>query len=718
MRRRSRGLKTILRCILGFICSFSFSLTVTQLASQSQWLSKCDRPSQLVRYQNLSLETNAKSLVLVSVMTHFGTINTRAVAIYKTWAQDIPGKVIFFLGHTGNKTKVDIPCVVLPVDDVYPPQEKAMMMLKYVYEHYGDSFRWFIRADDDVYINRDNLVSLLTSIAVNDDVLLGHPGIGTNEEKGKLGLEEESNFCIGGTGIVMSRSVLKKVYPHLDHCIKNTATAHEDSEVGRCIKKFVGLQCPWGYEASEIFYQDYGDDNQAYHADLDLIPFEKIVSLHPVKDPAYLFRIHHHFLSIKQRQGQNSVRKIRKHIKNLEKILTLLKSNSSEFQFIEPNAHYCKYKECGELHNAEDGIHSNDLPRKTWAMFRDLQSFGVQQFSTPVETIRSSKAKILKLVTERAKQGIILEEKPKLYHGYYFGKFTVGYIRESPIRGNLYEVHYTVRMKHIIDGKLKSFREPRRVKFKNSYGGLISRMHQEQPPNELINIVLPCNGTVNLFENFLKNINEMLGKFRQVLRVFVVFFRQVTQSQGKRFKSIFEMYRKKFGDFKFIWSEAEGEFNQETALKTVLKHFSNNQLLLFTQTYFMIDADFLERCRQNTEKGRLYFPLPLKTREKKNAYKSGQWESDDYSTFCAYSDDVQPPVNASLESVSETSSLVDVFIAREQRMVEIFRVPDPGLLMLDSSCLTKDNRKCMERFDSTNSLFDYILEKDYLKDFL
>ena len=245
----------IVRFFLGFLCSFSFSfLNIKQYTLQSIWRNRCHHPSQFVRYQNLSLETNSRNLVLVSVMTYFGTIKTRAVAIHKTWAQDVPGKVIFFIGNTGNKTEVDIPLVVLPVaDDIYPPQEKAMIMLKYVYKHYGDSFRWFIRADDDVYINSDNLGSLLISISSNDDILLGHPGFGTNEEKGKLGLEEQSNFCIGGTAIVMSRSVLKKVYPHLDHCIKNTATEHEDSEVGRCIRKFVGVQCPWGYEVSVLY---------------------------------------------------------------------------------------------------------------------------------------------------------------------------------------------------------------------------------------------------------------------------------------------------------------------------------------------------------------------------------------------------------------------------------------------------------------------------------
>lgn len=237
---------------LGIVCGFSFSNFIYKMSElQPKWRNDCRHPSQFVRYQNLSRETNAKRLVLVSVMTHYGTINTRAVAINKTWGRDIPGKVIFFVGNTGNKTEVDLPLVILPVaDDVYPPQKKAMLMLEYVYEHYRDSFRWFIRADDDVYINSVNLQALLISISGSNDVLLGHPGIGTTEEKGKLGLEEESNFCIGGTGIVMSSSVLKKIHRHLDYCIKNTATAHEDSEVGRCIKKFVGVQCPWGYEVS------------------------------------------------------------------------------------------------------------------------------------------------------------------------------------------------------------------------------------------------------------------------------------------------------------------------------------------------------------------------------------------------------------------------------------------------------------------------------------
>ena len=243
--------------ILGVVVSFLMSVAFINLfniyAFTTIWRNKCFRPSQNSRYDSIDLELESRDLVLVSIMTHCGTVNSRAVAVYNTWAQSIPGKVLFFVGNDRVVEKVSVPIVVLPVEDgVYPPQKKAMFMLKYVWQNYGNQFQWFIRADDDVYINGENLGVLLRSVASSDDVLLGHPGTGLDDEEGKLGLALDSNFCIGGTGIIMSRSVLEKVHSHLDVCINNTVTAHEDSEIGRCLKMFAGVQCPWGYEVTII----------------------------------------------------------------------------------------------------------------------------------------------------------------------------------------------------------------------------------------------------------------------------------------------------------------------------------------------------------------------------------------------------------------------------------------------------------------------------------
>lgn len=96
-----------------------------------------------------------KHFLYVGVMTAKKYLDSRAVAAYKTWVPDIPGKVEFFSSHGSDSVQLPfpLPMVSLPgVDDSYPPQKKSFMMLKYMHDHYLDKYEWFMRADDDVYI--------------------------------------------------------------------------------------------------------------------------------------------------------------------------------------------------------------------------------------------------------------------------------------------------------------------------------------------------------------------------------------------------------------------------------------------------------------------------------------------------------------------------------------------------------------------------------------
>lgn len=134
------------------------------------------------------------------------------------------------------------------VDDSYPPQKKSFMMLKYVHDHYLDKYEWFMRADDDVYIKGDRLESFLRSLNSSEPLFLGQTGLGTTEEMGKLALEPGENFCMGGPGVIMSREVLRRMAPHIGKCLREMHTTHEDVEVGRCVRRFAGVQCVWSYE--------------------------------------------------------------------------------------------------------------------------------------------------------------------------------------------------------------------------------------------------------------------------------------------------------------------------------------------------------------------------------------------------------------------------------------------------------------------------------------
>lgn len=121
-------------------------------------------------------------------------------------------------------------------------------MLKYMHDHYLDKYEWFMRADDDVYIKGDKLENFLRSLNSSEPLFLGQTGLGTTEEMGKLALEPGENFCMGGPGVIMSREVLRRMVPHIGECLREMYTTHEDVEVGRCVRRFAGVQCVWSYE--------------------------------------------------------------------------------------------------------------------------------------------------------------------------------------------------------------------------------------------------------------------------------------------------------------------------------------------------------------------------------------------------------------------------------------------------------------------------------------
>jgi chondroitin sulfate synthase len=137
----------------------------------------------------------AKKLVFIGVVTAEKFLATRAKSIYDTWGRRIPGQMAFFSSYNSSSTN-NIPVINLHgVDDVYPPQKKSFMMLKYMHDNYLDEFEWFMRIDDDLYVNPDKLEVFLRSLNSSKMHYIGQPGLGKPEELGKLGLEE--NFCMG-----------------------------------------------------------------------------------------------------------------------------------------------------------------------------------------------------------------------------------------------------------------------------------------------------------------------------------------------------------------------------------------------------------------------------------------------------------------------------------------------------------------------------------------
>ena len=58
------------------------------------------------------------------------------------------------------------------------------MMLRHMYDNYINDFDWFLRVDDDVYIDYERLSQFLAKINSTVPLFLGAPGFGLDADDG------------------------------------------------------------------------------------------------------------------------------------------------------------------------------------------------------------------------------------------------------------------------------------------------------------------------------------------------------------------------------------------------------------------------------------------------------------------------------------------------------------------------------------------------------
>ena len=199
------------------------------------------------RPKTIAEELGLKKTLFVGVVTAEKLLNTRGKAIYETWGKSAP-MVTFFSGE--GEPQTTLPVVSLPgVDDTYPPQKKVFRMLKYMYDNYIDEYKWFLRADDDVYVRVPQLIQFLNTLDSSKMIYMGQPGMGKPQDLERIKLRANEHYCMGGTGVIYSNTLLRRLAPHLDECLTDVVVSYnEDLEVGRCISRKLDVQCTWSYE--------------------------------------------------------------------------------------------------------------------------------------------------------------------------------------------------------------------------------------------------------------------------------------------------------------------------------------------------------------------------------------------------------------------------------------------------------------------------------------
>ncbi|XP_059361995.1 chondroitin sulfate synthase 1-like [Carassius carassius] len=704
----------------------------------------------------------SSSFLFVGVMTAQKYLNNRAVAAYRTWAKTIPGKVEFFSSEGSDRT-IPIPIVALQnVDDSYPPQKKSFMMLKYMHDHYLDQFEWFMRADDDVYIKSEKLESFLRSLNSSEAIFLGQTGMGARDELGKLALEPGENFCMGGPGVIMSREVLRRMVPHIRQCLQEMYTTHEDVEVGRCVRRFAGVQCVWSYEMQQLFYENYEPNKKGYIRDLHNSKIHRAITLHPNKNPPYQYRLHSYMLSRKIAELRHRTIQLHREIVQMSRYSNT-EVNKEDLQLGMPPS-FMRF----HPHQREEVLE--------WEFLTGKYIFSSSDGQPPRRGIDSSQKmalddiimQVMEMINANAKtRGRVIDFK-EIQYGYrrvnpmYGAEYVLdllllykkhkGKTMTVPVRRHAYLQQTFSKIQFLEDEEMDARVLAARINqdsdslsfLSNSLKMLVpfklssqSGIEQHEPKEKKINILVPLAGRYEIFVRFMANFEKICLIPNQNVKLLILLFS--TDNNTERIKQIELMreYHMKYPKADMEIKPVSGPFSRALALEVGSAHFTNDSLLFYCDVDLLFTPDFLTRCRGNTILGeQTYFPIIFSQYDPKVVYagkvpsdnhyvftsKTGLWRHYGYGIVCIYKGDLVKAGGFDISIQGWGLEDVDLFNKFVQSGIKLFRSTDTGIVhvhhpvVCDPNLDPKQYKMCLgskaSSHGSTQQLAELWLEKN------
>lgn len=670
---------------------------------------------------------NGAGLIIVGVMTAQKYLDTRAVAVHRTWARYLPGHVVFF-ARADARAPPELPVVRLAgVDDTYPPQKKSFLMLKYMHDHFLDKFEWFMRADDDVYVRGHLLERFLRSVNGSRPQFIGQAGMGNKEEFGQLNLDYDENFCMGGPGIVFSRETLKRVVPHVKECLKNLYSTHEDVEVGRCVRQYAGIPCTWSYEMQNIFYHN-GSDSSAFTGSLKQKEVHRAITLHPVKQPDHLYRMHNymqalHIQDLKQRalvlhrDLSLAMEALNRVAGRPQRLRSFLVDDSPDQQHYRGNTTELGKAPClNKFFPVRDSeVLKWDFVQRTW--YSHANSNPRRRIDQPFrETLDDLVVQIMEMINRFSKQrGRVIDFKDILY----------GYHRVNPHHGADYVLDLLLVYKKYRGRKMTipvrkhvylqqaftelEFREwplsnadhgPGPFQgLRGSEGGATVGVDQGPLSRKTIHFVLPLAGRVATFRRFVDNFERVcLSRGEWVSLTVVLFPTPSTSVDDGDISAIVRDMQSRYSGYHLTVVPQEGSFSRALALEKGISGLGPNELLFFVDVDMQFDERLLRRVRLNTILGQqVYFPIVFSQFDPRVATPGdglspsaghsfaisdelGYWRQFGFGIVSLYHGDLKKIGDLDTTIQGWGMEDVDLYDKAVLSNLTVFRACDPGLL--------------------------------------
>lgn len=185
------------------------------------------------RAKYASTELGIRERLFVGVLTSKATLSTMGVAVNRTLSHHLDGRLAFFTGARSRKVPHGM-LVIAHGDE--RPVVSMFQTVSFLLERHVDDYDWFYLVQDDVYTQPDRLKALVGHLSMGRELYMGHP-----EEF--IGGDGQGRFCSGKAGYLLSRALLLRIKPFLDHCRNDIVSVRPDEWLGRCIIDYTNANC-------------------------------------------------------------------------------------------------------------------------------------------------------------------------------------------------------------------------------------------------------------------------------------------------------------------------------------------------------------------------------------------------------------------------------------------------------------------------------------------
>merc|ERR1719193_1486595 len=674
-------------------------------------------PQKVVRPRYASTELGIREKLFVAVLSSRESISNLGVAVNKTLSLYV-SKLVFFMNSRGAPLPNGLSIVSFTDDRTIL---KPFHMFKYLAEHYLDNYDWFYVVPDNTYVRGEKLFDLVSHISISRDIYLGHP-----EE------DEHSAYCGLSAGIVLSQSVLGKIFAQLDWCTKNAFSADHGDNIGRCILHSTSLPCQnavGGYNFTHYYSPDMDLDQEMKI--LKNLRKERLmndaISVHEIKDDQSMYKIHKHMMEVELEETYAQISALQaKLIENAKKLPADVADNSWPIGVQQPAPPKSRF----------------DVMR--WDYFTEEHIYLEDDFTNVSPLVGADKEDVDQVIAFAMKK---LNAK---YEG-RFAKLRLlnGYRRFDHSRG----------MEYILDLALADVaRGQLQVHKRVNLMRPLSRVEIVPMPyvteNTRVTIVLPVSmgerdAVVSFFDSYARNCLDT-GDNAYLYIVFIydnaaeeVVENAETDAFGV-LKSMVNYYENKYSNgAKLSYVSLHPNFaSQFTILDKVVAKMQTNALTLLGSVDMELNAEFLNRVRMNTIQGwQVFFPIGLMEYKPNLVYKEkpypktvevkkdlGHFDKRSYDQASFYLSDyraarekIKDEVPVSMTGNSKVIPKYDIFDMFLKTDLHVFRAVEPSLkfhykfkdcnpLMAENlyqECIARQTEGLASRRQLAQALFEY-----------